>query len=274
MLEKKAAQIRLLALESVYKAGVGNVGNLMSSVEILTALYYGEIFGRKIMKVDPTKPGWSGQDYLILSKVEAAPLQYAVLADLGFFDKSELAFLGRAGSILKEYPSGKAPGVTGTILSKGYGLSFAVGLVLALKMEKKGNKVFVLLSAEELRQGQVWEAIIAAAYHRLDNLIVFVDDPAVEVDVSQPVKIHVGQVQDKFKVFGWDVAQVIDGHNFDQLLSGLDKSFKTVRKPSCIWCHTIAGKGIEFAERKTGYLNAILSEGEMLEILSKFNVSA
>lgn len=274
MLERKAAQIRLLALQAVYSASIGNVGALMSVVEILVALYYGEIFGKKLLRFDPLKPGWDERDYLILSKIAAAPAHYAVLADLGFFDKSELDFLARPNALLKPYPHAKIPGVSGTFLSDGYGLSFALGLALSIKMEKKQNRVFAVLSAEELKQGQIWEAALAASHHNLDNLVVFVDDPVVEVDAAAPSSIKIEKLQQKFEAFGWEVFQVVDGHDFDQLFAALEKASRVVRRPVCIWAHTVAGRGIGFAERKAGYLRAVLSEGEMNELLSKLQTLA
>lgn len=260
MLEKKAVQFRLKSLLSMYKAGLGNIGNAMSDVEILTALYYGDLNRRPVMNVD---------DYLILSKVCAAPVQYAVLADKGFFDESELDHLGQNGSMFKEWPNGKVPGVSATLTSEGQGLSVALGIALSLKMERRANRVFVLMGDTELQKGQVWEACNIASYYNLDNLVVFVDNPALEIDPAIPSNIRVVQIQNKFASFGWDVVQVLDGHNFDQLLDGLSRAFKTNRKPVCVWCHTIAGKGIEFAERKASYLKARLSENEVADIIPK-----
>lgn len=268
-LQKKAAQIRLDVLMAIYKAGVGHTGGSMSVVEILIALYYGKLKERSVVKFDPKKPGWDGQDYVVLSKGHAVLTQYAILADLGFFDKSELDYLGQEGALLKSRPSSKIPGITASMLSHGHGLSVALGMALSLKMDRKHNKVFAVLGDGELQGGQVWEAAMAAAHYNLNNLIAFVDNNEVQAGGPLCSVMDVGAIQDKFESFGWNVIQILDGHNFDDLLHALDRAFVSNRKPVCIWCHTIASKGIEFAERKAGYQNCPLSEGEMSVVIPK-----
>ena len=250
MLKKKAAQLRLDTLTAVYKAGLGNVGSIMSSVEIMVALYY-EILQQ--------------QDYLILSRKGALPLQYAILADLGLFDKSELSYLGQPGALLKTDFDMKVPGIFANLVADGQGLSVALGIALSLKQERLQNRVFAVLGDHELMKGEIWEAALCAAHYNLDNLVAVIDDPLLDIDCG----VKVDRVQDKFEAFGWHVIHVIDGHNFDELLTAFDKASKAIRKPVCIWCHTISGKGIEFAERKASYLHATLSEGEMSEIIPK-----
>ena len=269
MLDKKAAQIRLDALLSTHKAGLANVGEMMSSIEILVSLFYGEIFGRKAMLFDPNKPQWDGQDYFVLSKINSTVVLYSILADLGFFDKSDLDFVGKEGSALTSFPNGKIPGVSASVPDHGYGLSVALGLALSLKMDKKENKVYTVLSEKELLNGQVWEAARMATSNNLSNLIAFVDYPMVQVDAGAPNAVKIDRIQDKFEAFGWGVMQVTNGHDFDQILTAVERSFKTNRRPVCIWVHTVAGKGIEFAERKPGYFNASLSDGEMSDIIPK-----
>lgn len=250
MLQKKAAQIRLDTLTALYKARLGNVGSLMSPVEIMVALYY------EVMQK---------QDYLILSKKGALPLQYAILADLGFFDKSELDYLGQPGALLKTDFNMKVPGIFANLSADGQGLSVALGIALSLKQERLPNRVFAVLGDHELMKGEAWEAALCAAHYNLDNLVIVVDDPMLDIDCG----VTIDRVQDKFEAFGWQVIQVIDGHNFDELLGAFDKISKVSRRPTCIWCHTISGKGIEFAERKASYLHAALSECELSEIIPK-----
>ena len=147
MLEKKAAQIRLDVLNATYKADMVGVGSRMSIIEIMVALYYGEM-----MKFNEDKPGCSEQDYFILSKARCAPVQYAILADLGFFDKSELDFVGKTGAMLPECLSSKVPGVSATVIGEGMGLSVALGIAMSLKMERKANRVYALLGDSELKK--------------------------------------------------------------------------------------------------------------------------
>jgi len=271
-LEKKAIQVRLDTLKAIHKAGSGFVGGNMSVIEILVSLYYGDLGTRKAMLFDATKPGCGEQDYLIMSKGSAAPAQYAVLADLGFFDSEELNYLGQVGSVLKARPSAKVPGVSANVLIDGRGLSVAVGLAMSLKMERKNNRVFTIMEDKELLRGQVWEAATMAYHYKLDNLVAIIDNPRVEVDPTNPNDIKVDDIQHKFESFGWKVIQVRDGHDFDQLLDAYIRAFASVRKPVCIWCHTVAGRGVEFAERKHSYLRANLSHGEMADIVPKLEV--
>lgn len=268
-LEAKAAQVRLDTLMSIYKAGKGHTGSCMSVVDLLVALYYGDLSGKPVMKYNAEKPGWDGQDYLILSKGQAVPAQYAILADLGFFDKSELDYLGKSGALLQERPNAKIPGVTASMASYGQGLSVATGLALAMKADRRHNRVFAVLGDGELQCGQVWEAAMAAAQYKLNNLIAFVDNNKVQSDGMLSAVMNVEPIQQKFEAFGWQVIQVLNGHNFDDILDALVKAFHVGRKPVCLWCHTVAGKGVEFAERKASYLAAVLSEGEMNDVIPK-----
>ncbi|MFH1284228.1 MAG: transketolase [Candidatus Peregrinibacteria bacterium] len=265
-LEKKAAQIRLDALTAIHKAGAGHSGSTMSVIEILVALYYGELFGTPVMKFDSKKPQWDEQDYLVLSKGHAVPAQYAILADNGFFDKSELDFLGNENAMLRSRPYSKIPGIAATVASHGHGLSLALGIALCLKMERKPNKVFAVLGDGELQEGQVWEACMAASHYNLSNLIAFVDNNKVQSDGQVCGIMNVDPIQDKFEAFGWNVVQVRDGHNFDEILDALERAFTSNRKPVCVWCHTVVGKGIDFAEGKAGYKGVPLSEGEMADV--------
>ncbi len=264
-LEQKAVQIRLDTLNALHKGGLGYAGSCMSVIDILVALYYGELLGKPVMQFDPSKPGSGDQDYLILSKGQAAPALYSILADLGFFDKSELDFVGKLGSMLTLRPNVKVPGVTSSIFSYGHGLSIALGLALGLKMDKKPNKVFAVLGDGELSCGQVWEAAMSAYQYKLNNLIAIVDNN--KVTANGPVAVDF--IQDKFESFGWQVIQVTDGHNFDRILDGILRASGSLRRPVCLWCHTIVAKGIEFAERKANYHWASLSEGEISVIIPK-----
>lgn len=268
-LQKKAAQVRLDALMSTTKAGSGSSGSCMSVVEILVSLYYGELLGEKVFKCDPERPGDEDRDHLVLSKWKAVPTQYSILADLGFFDKSELDYLGQKAALLKPWPDAKVPGISATMRGYGHGLSVAVGMALSLKMSRNSNKVFAVMGDGELQEGQVWEAAMSAAHYKLNNLIAFVDYNKIQSGGFVNSVMDVGHVQDKFEAFGWSVIQVMDGHDFDKILDAVARAFTANRRPVCIWCHTVAGKGIDFAERKPGYLDVPLSESEMAEVEPK-----
>lgn len=268
-LQKKAAQVRLDALMSTTKAGVGSSGSCMSVVEILVSLYYGELLGKPVFNFDPKKPGVEGRDHLVLSKWKSVPSLYAILADLGFFDKSEMDYLGQEAAMLKTWPDTKIPGISAPIHGYGHGLSVGVGMALSAKMSKSSNRVYVVMGDGELQEGQVWEAAMSAAHYKLNNLVAFVDNNKMQAGGFVNSVMDVGHVQDKFEAFGWSVIQVMDGHNFDKILDAVARAFTANRRPVCVWCHTVAGKGIDFAERKPGYLNVPLSESEMAEVEPK-----
>lgn len=268
-LQKKAAQVRVGALTAISRAGSGHSGSAMSCVEILVTLYYGEISGKNIAKFDPQKPGWDEQDYIILSKGQAVPAQYAILSDLGFFDKGEMDYLRRVNSLLQGYPNMKVPGISVPITSHGCGLSIACGLAMALKMDRLPNKVFPILGDGELQEGQVWEAAMCAAHYKLDNLIAFIDNDDLQMDGPVRSVMDVMPIQDKFEAFGWKVIHVWHGHDFDEILDAIAKAFTVNRHPVCIWCHTVKGKGIEFAEGKSYYHDVPLSEAELAEVKKK-----
>ena len=268
-LESKAAQLRVDTLRTLHGSGVGYVGSTMSAVEILTALYYAEFPGRPLVKLDVSKPQWEGQDYVVLSKAHAAALQYSVLADLGFFSKEELNYFAKPGSMLQARPSLKVPGISAAGATHGHGLSVALGIAMSLQMDRRDNKVYCLLGDGELQSGQVWEAATAAAHYKLNNLIAIVDNNKLQRDGALNAVMDIGSIRAKFDAFGWNVIQVVDGHDFNQLLDGLERAFTSVRRPVCLWCHTVSGKGLQFAEGKPGYHSAELSEPEMRELIPK-----
>jgi len=268
-LQKKAAQIRVDSLTAISRAGSGHSGSAMSCVEILVSLYYAEISGVPVAKFDPKNPQWDEQDYIILSKGQAVPTQYAILADLGFFDKNELNYLRKVNSLLQGYPNMKVPGISVPVTSHGCGLSIAVGLAMALKMDRLPNKVFAILGDGELQEGQVWEAAMAASHYKLDNLIAFIDNDDLQMDGPVRSVMDVMPIQDKFESFGWKVIHVWHGHDFDEILDAIAKAFTTNRHPVCLWCHTVKGKGIEFAEGKSYYHDVPLSEAELNEVKKK-----
>lgn len=268
-LQRKAAEIRLSTLKSIVKAQRGATGSSMSVVDILVALYYGHLAGGPVMEFDPAKPGCEEQDYVVLSKGSAAPTLYSILADLGFFDKSELDYLAGDGALLSMKQGAKVPGITFSNFLPGHGLSVALGLALSLKMDRKENRVFSILDDAALQSGQVWEAMMAAAHYKLSNLICFVDNNGVQGDSKVNSIMDVGSLQDKFESFGWKVIQVTDGHDFDKLLVAIERAFTVIRRPVCLWCRTVPGKGVDFAEGKSSYQDVPLSEGELSVITPK-----
>lgn len=254
-LKKKAAELRMDALRMISKAGSGHTGGSMSAMDILVALYYG--IGRADQKKEDDK------DYVILSKGHGVPAQYAILADLGYFDKDELEHLRQVGAMLQGHPCPKIPGITLATGSLGQGFSAAHGLALSLKLDKKPNQVFAILGDGELQEGIVWETAMSAGHYMSDNLIAIVDNNKLQIDGTNRQIMNVDPIQAKFESFGWRVIQVTDGHDFKQLLPAIERAKKNERQPTCIWCHTVKGKGVPFAENKVEYHGAALSEEEL-----------
>lgn len=266
-LHNKATELRIKCLKAIHKANSGHTGGSMSVMDILVLLYYGQFRGQPIMKYDPKKPGWEDQDYLILSKGHAAPALYTVLSDLGFFDESELDYLRQVNAMLQGHPVIKIPGVTMTTGSLGQGFAAAHGLALALKLDKAKNRVFTVLGDGELQEGIVWETAMSAAHYKSDNLIAFIDNNELQIDGFTRSVMNVEPIVEKFESFGWRVIKVRNGHNFDELLNAIEKTFHSARKPTCIVCNTIKGKGVTFAERNASYHGVPLSKEEMAEAI-------
>lgn len=262
-LKKLATQFRIDTLKTVHKAGAGHATTSMSAMDILVALYYGEIDGQKILKVDPKKPDWDGRDYFILSKGHGCPALYVILADLGFFPKEELNHLRQVDSLLEGHPVRKIPGIEATTGPLGQGISFGNGIALALKLDKKPNRVYVLCGDGELQEGQIWEAAMTAGHYKLDNVIAFVDNNKIQQTGYVRALKNVEPIRAKFEAFGWHVIPVMDGHDMDQILEAIKKAWWVKHKPVMVVCETVKGKGIAFAENKLNYHGVALSKEEM-----------
>jgi transketolase len=246
-LEQVTNTIRRDIVTMLTESASGHPGGSLSAVEILTALYFSE------MKVDPSNPRWEDRDRFVLSKGHGAPVLYAALAEKGFFDKKELMTLRKIDSMLQGHPNmNDTPGVDMSTGSLGQGLSAANGMALAGKLDKKDYRVYAYLGDGELQEGQVWEAAMTAAHYKLDNLTAFVDRNGLQIDGPVEEVMNPEPITDKFKAFGWNVI-VIDGHNFDEIFSAIDKA-KTVKgKPTMIVANTVKGKGVSFMENQVGW---------------------
>lgn len=266
-LGKKAVELRIALLHTLHTAQSGHLGGSLSVVEILTAAYYGKLAERPVMYYDPAKPGSEDQDYFVLSKGHAAAALYTVLADLGFFAADELKHYRQARCLLQAYPVKKIPGVALSSGMPGYGAAAAVGLALALKADKKPNRVICLVGDGELQAGQFWEAVLTASHYKLDNLTLIVDWNGLQLDGVLRSVIGIEPVADKFETFGWRSVPVTDGHSFEDLLTGMEKAYETQRRPTAIIARTVKGKGVAFAENKPFYHAEVLSEEEMEEAL-------
>jgi len=205
------------------------------------------------MRHKPAHPQWPDRDRFILSKGHAAPLLYAVLAECGYFPVSELNTLRQIDSHLQGHADRTStPGVEMSSGSLGQGLSFAVGCGLAGRLNSQDYRVYALLSDGECDEGQTWEAAMAAAHFKIDNLTAIVDHNGLQLSGFNKDIMNLEPLPDKFAAFGWRVSEV-DGHDFTQLLSAIDKAKRVKGQPAAIIAHTVKGKGVSFMENNVDF---------------------
>ncbi len=241
-LMKKAACIRKYIIEEVFSAKSGHPGGSLSCTDIFTVLYFDE------MRVDVNNPKWPDRDRFVLSKGHCAPALYATLAVKGFFPEEDLFTLRKTDSYLEGHPNMTyVPGVDMSTGSLGQGISAAVGMALAGKIDQKDYRVYSILGDGELQEGQVWEASMAAAHYQLDNLTAFVDYNGLQIDGPIKEVMSPEPIADKFIAFGWNVI-VIDGHDMEAIKNAIDQAKTVKEKPTMIVCNTIKGKGVSFME--------------------------
>jgi len=244
-IEEKAKTVRGHIIQMIGKAGSGHPGGSLSCSDILATLYFG-----KILRVDPKNPLWPDRDRFVLSKGHAVPALYACLAERGFFSKDVLHTLRQFGSILQGHPDcRKTPGVEASTGSLGQGLSIAVGMALAGKLDKKNYHVWVLLGDGECQEGQIWEAAMAARHYNLDNLTAIVDHNHLQIDGRVEEVMSPEPISDKFRAFGWEVF-CADGHDVADLLTVFRRVLEIRGKPAVIVAETIKGRGVSFMEGK------------------------
>ena len=244
--EKIASRIRTDVIEEVHSAGSGHPGGSLSAADIVTALYFRE------MNVNPEEPKMKGRDKFVLSKGHAAPVQYA-LAEKGYFPKEELLTLRKLGSRLQGHPNmHKVPGIEMSTGSLGQGFAVCVGMAMANKLDKDPGRIYTLLGDGELQEGLIWEAAMASAHYKLDNLCAIVDWNGLQIDGSNDDVMTVSPIDEKFKSFGFNVI-VIDGHDFGQIFDAFDKARECKGKPTVIIAKTHKGRGVSFMEDQAGW---------------------
>lgn len=246
-LESKARLIRGDIVRMLAEAGSGHPGGSLSSVEVVTTLYF------HILRLKPEDPGWPDRDRFILSKGHAAPLLYAALAERGFFPREELLTLRKLGTRLQGHPAyGMLPGVEASTGSLGQGLSMGLGIALAGRLDQRDYRVYVLLGDGECQEGQIWEAAMAAAHYRTGNLTAVLDFNGLQVDGAIKEVMSPLPFPDKWLSFGWAVREV-DGHSFQDLIDAFDWAAGIEDRPSVIIADTVKGKGVSFMENKVGW---------------------
>jgi len=246
-LKAVAKRLRRHIITMTGKAGSGHPGGSLSSVEIVTALYW------KVLRHKPADPQWADRDRFILSKGHAAPLLYAALAECGYLPLAELATLRQLDSRLQGHADRTAtPGVEMSSGSLGQGLSFAIGVALACRLNSKSYRTHVLLGDGECDEGQVWEGAMAAAHYKLDNLVAIVDNNGLQIDGWNCDVMNLEPLNKKWEAFGWHVTEV-DGHDFAQLLNAFEQAKLVSGQPTLIIAHTVKGKGVSFMENNADF---------------------
>lgn len=255
-LKKTANEVRKNIVTAVYYAHSGHPGGSLSAADILTYLYFEE------MNIDPKNPKKADRDRFVLSKGHAAPGLYSTLAERGYFDKEELKGLRHVGCFLQGHPDMKhTPGVDMSSGSLGQGISAAVGMALAGKMDNADYRVYALLGDGEIQEGQVWEASMLAANHKLDNLVVIVDNNNLQIDGTVEDVNSPYPIDEKFKAFKFHVIN-INGNDFGEIAAAFKEAREHKGQPTAIIAKTVKGKGVSFMENQVGWHGKAPNEEE------------
>lgn len=246
-LQKVANEVRKGVITSVHAAKAGHPGGSLSAADIFTYLYFEE------MNVDPKDPEKADRDRFVLSKGHTAPGLYSALALKGYFPVEDLETLRHLGSYLQGHPDMKhIPGVDMSSGSLGQGISAAVGMAIAGKMDNADYRVYTLLGDGEIQEGQVWEASMMAGFRKLDNLVVIVDNNNLQIDGAIDEVCSPYPIDKKFEAFNFHVIN-IDGNDFDQIDAAFKEARATKGMPTAIIAHTVKGKGVSFMENQVGW---------------------
>ena len=266
-LQMMACKVRMSIVESVHSAKAGHPGGSLSSADLFTYLYFKEL------NVDPKNPRWEDRDRFVLSKGHTAPGLYAALAHRGFFPVEDLPTLRHLGSPLQGHPNmNYVPGVDMSTGSLGQGISVAVGMALSGKHQKKDFRVYTLLGDGEIQEGQVWEACMAAAHYKLDNLCVIVDNNGLQIDGDISKVMSPYPIVDKLQAFGFHV-QAIDAHDFDQIEAALNTARTVKGQPSAIVMKSTKGKGVSFMENNAGWHGKAPNDSELAAALTELRAA-
>lgn len=264
-LEKKARTVRRRVVECIGVGTAGHLGGSCSSADLVTALYFHK------MKHDPSDPNMPDRDRFLLSKGHAAILQYACLAEAGYFLVEDLPTTKVLGSYLQGHPDAtKTPGLEACTGSLGQGLSIGLGMSLGQKLDGLDRKTYVLMGDGEMAEGQIWEAAMAAAVLKADNLVAILDRNGLQATGAVADRFPYGQIEEKWKAFGWHVI-VINGHDMAQILDAYAEADTVKGKPTIIIADTVKGKGVSFAENVVGFHNGILSQEQFDQALRELS---
>lgn len=263
-LERYATVLRINCVRMVAVAKAGHLDSSLSAADIVAALYY------RVLRHDPSNPKWTERDRFVLSKGHAAPVQYAALAEHGYFPHKDLMGLRQIGSHLQGHPDmTRTPGIEVSTGSLGQGLSMAVGICLALRLDGLDDtaQVFTLMSDGDIQEGESWEGAAAAAHYKVPNLTAIVDYNHLQTDGTTEEVMDTGDVRAKFEAFGWDSIE-IDGHDMGAIVEALERS-RTLRRPAAIVCQTKKGRGVSFMEGRFGFHGKAPSQEQAQEAMEE-----
>ena len=266
-LQKTACNIRMGIIESTHAAKCGHPGGSLSATEMFTYLSFKE------MNIDPKNPKWEGRDRFVLSKGHTAPGLYAALANRGFFPVEDLLTLRRIDSYLQGHPNmNTVPGVDMSTGSLGQGVSVAVGMALGLKHQGSSARVYTLLGDGEIQEGQVWEAAMAAAHYKLDNLVIIVDNNGLQIDGNVADVMSPYPIVDKLLSFGFHTI-AIDGHDFEAIDKAMTEAKKVKGQPTAIVMSTVKGKGVSFMQNDAGWHGKAPNDAEFEQAMSELKAA-
>jgi len=247
-LERYATVLRINCVRMLAVAKSGHLDSSLSSADVVAALYY------RVLRHDPKNPSWPERDRFVLSKGHAAPIQYAALAEHGYFPHRDLMGLRKIGSHLQGHPDmNRTPGIEVSTGSLGQGLSMSVGICLALRLDglSDTSHVFTLMSDGDIQEGESWEGAAAATHFDIPNITAIVDYNHLQTDGTTEEVMDTGDVRAKFEAFGWDSVE-IDGHDMEAIVDALERS-RTLDRPAAIICQTRKGRGVSLMEGRFGF---------------------
>ena len=256
-LQNKATQIRIRLIELINAANTGHTGGALSSVDILTSLFY------KVMKIDPKNPEWVERDRFLLSKGHSVEGYFCILSDLGFFSDEELNTFSAYKSRLIGHPTRKVPGVEMNTGALGHGLSVGVGMAIAAKKLGQSHRHFVLMGDGEQAEGSIWEASMAASHYNLGNLVAIIDRNYLQISGNTEDVMAIDCLAEKYSSFGWNTVK-IDGNNIETICNTLEEIDYTGSKPTAIIAETTKGKGVSFMENNPKWHHGV-PKGEEFE---------
>jgi transketolase len=263
-LELKAKSIRRSIVEMVAKAGSGHPGGSLSATDLITALFFA------VMRYKSQEPHWAERDRFHLSKGHCCPLLYSVLAEVGFFPKEKLMTLRQLGSMLQGHPDRRTPGVEAASGSLGQGISVAMGMSLAAKIDKRDSRVYVLIGDGESQEGNIWEAAMSASHFKCDNLCAIMDYNGFQIDGKTCDVMNLEPLAAKWQAFGWHTVE-IDGHDMRQILEAYEEAKVIKAKPTIIIAKTVKGKGVSFMENVCDFHGRAPTREETLQALSELS---